>query len=198
MAQSKLAAQELLSHLELDIPFRGDRPYLHSTHILAAIVQHLPIRGPIKLEFRKMVHHPVVISAHHDSPQSQVGSFSFFDEGVWHRRGLFIRPEASVSRRVPCNENEITSLYDKGLDAGEGEIGAPGSMIETIVALNKSIVSRHTAKGGKIIFSAVKLDGYPKNGIAKVALSRSLGETLFISDIFWNGQNYGSLTFMVV
>jgi hypothetical protein len=154
-------ANLLPSTYNLDIPFRGERQYLHSTTFITALLGLFPGLSNLKLDFRQMIHHPIVLDA--DMARAdRFGMVSFDDGDVKRKFGIYCDLDRSVEERVACNEKAINDLYDSGTDASTGLVGKPGNFIETIVALNKAAVARRTGAGKKVIFRRSPPPFYPR------------------------------------
>jgi hypothetical protein len=188
-----------IARIDFDIPLKGERTYLQSADILHALIGRLGVAGPLRLEFRQMIHHPIFVDADDADNPCRAGRFSFEDDGAWRAYGIFFDPSRSIAARSPNNEAEIlaASTIASEADTASAVIGAPANFIETIVALNKVLVARYS-KGKKAIFSAIKLDAVPDAGTVGVTLVKRMGSKIFVSDVLWNGTKRGELTFMAV
>lgn len=185
------------SHIEFDIPLKGERTYLQSADMLSHFIKRFSLEGPVKIEFRRMIHHPIYLSEDAPDQPERAGKLSFPDGDTWRTYGIFIHEGRAITGRTPNNETEILAASTIGEDTASGGIDRPGNFIDTVVALNKVLVGRYS-KGRKAIFSALTLDTVPKDGTIGVNLVKKLGTKIFMSDVTWNGDKIGSLTFMTV
>jgi hypothetical protein len=185
------------SRIDLDLPLKGERPYLHSTSILAELIRIFTLTGAVKLEVRQMTYKPIFIDADDPERPDRAGRFAFKKGDNWVSYGLYLDNTRAITSRIPSNEPEILANSDIGEDAASCPIGAPANFLDTIVALNKVLVGRHS-NGKKSIFSAIELAEVPGTGTIGVHLTKKLGSRLFVSDILWNGTKVGTLTFMAV
>lgn len=189
------------SRVLLDLPLKGERTYLQSADILSELVERFSLSGPTKLEFRQMIYHPIYLSEDESELPNRAGKFSFQQgdgqTGVWRTYGIFIDEGRTITKRIPNNEAEILAASTIGEETATGGIDQPANFIDTLVALNKVLVGRHS-KGKKAIFSAISLDAIPDSGEIGCHLVKKLGTKIFISDVLWNGHKIGSLTFMTV
>ena len=185
------------SHIVFDIPLKGTRTYIHSTNMLSQFIKRFSLDGPIKIEFRRMIHHPIYLSEDSPDHADRAGKFSFLDGDTWKTYGIFIDQSRAITGHLPDNEPEIQAASAIGDDTATGGIDRPANFIDTIVALNKVLVGRHSP-GRKAIFSQMTLDAIPKGGTVGVNLVKKLGTKIFMSDVVWNGDKIGSLTFMAV
>lgn len=186
------------SRIVLDLPFKGERNYLHSTSILTSLIARFSPAGPIKLEFRQMINHPIYLAADRPEQANRVGKFSYMLGDGWQSYGIFTDDTRSVTRRVACIEKDVIASSEvNGADA-IGEIGKPGNFIETAVSLNKAIVASRAGAGKKVIFSTLAVDRIPAYGKIGIRLTKNLGTKIYMSDISWNEEKIGTLTFMTV
>lgn len=184
--------------IAFDIPLKGERTYLHSTNILTAFRSHFSFAGPVKLEFRRMIHHPIYLAADAPDHADRVGKFAFKTSEEWQTYGIFVDETRKISGHLPNNEPAIiaASTFGEGdEDWAFGHVGQPASFIDTIVGLNKVLVGRH-AKGKKAIFSAIAIEVVPDDGKVGVVLTKRLGSKIFMSDVLLNDRKIGNLTFM--
>lgn len=184
--------------IAFDIPLKGERNYLHSTNILTQFRSHFSFTGPVKLEFRRMIHHPIYLAADVPDHPDRVGKFAFKTGDEWQTYGIFTDEARTITGHLPNNEPAIAAASTFGADGEDwasGHVGQPASFIDTIVGLNKVLVARH-AKGKKAIFSAIAIDVMPDDGKVGVSLTKRLGSKIFMSDVLWNDRKIGNLTFM--
>jgi hypothetical protein len=186
-----------IQRIEFDLPLKGERTYLQSADILSGLISHFSPEGPVKLEFRQMIYHPIYLSGDDPDLGNRAGKFSFRQGSEWLTYGIFIDEARSIDRRIPNNEAEILAESTIGEDTAFAGIDRPGNFIDTLVALNKVLVGRHS-KGRKAIFSAITLDKIPDKGNIGVNLTKKLGTKIFISDVLFNNDKIGTLTFMTV
>jgi hypothetical protein len=185
------------TRIPLDLPLKGERKYVQSANILSELISLFSLRGPVKLEFRQMIYHPIYLAADDPEKPNRAGKFSFGDGDGWRTYGIFIDESKVITRRIENNEVEILAESVVGDDTATGGIDRPANFIDTIVALNKVLVGRYS-NGKKAIFSAISLDAVPDRGEIGVNLVKKLGTKIFMSDVLWNGAKVGSLTFMTV
>jgi len=185
------------SQIAFDIPLKGERTYLQSADMLSHFIRRFSLRGPVKIEFRRMIHHPIYLNEDSPDHPDRAGKLTFLNGDSWQTYGIFIDEGRPIAGRIPNNETEILAASTIGDDTATGGIDRPGNFIDTIVALNKVLVGRYS-KGRKAIFSSMTLDTIPRDGTIGVNLVKKLGTKIFMSDVTWNGDKIGNLTFMTV
>jgi len=166
--------------------------------MLAEFVSFFAIRGPVRLEFRQMIHAPIYLAEDRPEQEGRVGKLSFGSGAEARSYGIYTDASHSIDGHVECNEKAVIAAAQFSGDRAVGEIGKPGNFIDTIVALNKALVAGHVDGTKKIIFSSVALDVVPHVGKMRVELTKKLGTKIFVSDIYWDDHKIGSLTFMTV
>lgn len=184
--------------IDLDLPLKGERKYLQSANILSALIEQFDHLGPVKLEFRKMIYNPIYVRPVIEAVDNFAGKFSMMRDGAWETYGLYVDDSRQIERRIPNNETEILAASTRDGDSSEGPIDRPGNFIDTIVALNKVVVAPYMATGQKAIFTNIVLDVIPDRGSIGVALTKKMGTRIFVSDVLWNKDKIGTLTFMTV
>jgi hypothetical protein len=187
-----------IPRIEFDFPFKGARNYIHSTTILTEFVARFAPSGPVKLEFRQMINHPIYIAADDPEQSNRVGKYSYMDADGWQSYGIFTDASRRVTERVACIEKDVIAASDISGDEALGEIGRPGNFIETAVSLNKAIVGRRAGEGKKVIFSTLAVSRIPQSGKIGIHLKKNLGTKIYMSDISCDGEKIGNLTFMTV
>jgi hypothetical protein len=183
--------------IELDIPLKGERKYLQSASILAELIRIFTPSGALKLDFRQMIYQPIFVGDDQPDNPARVAKFEFRQGDELRKFGLFVDPSREITGHIDNNEAEILANSDIGEENASCPIGHPANFIDSLVALNKVLVGRHS-KGKKAIFSAIELDRVPEAGRIGVRLVKKLGSRLFVSDVLCDNAKIGVLTFMAV
>src|SRR5919205_593444 len=89
-----------------ELPFRGDRNYLHSTDLFPALSEYAqrhfsPTAFIENLILRRTIHHQVRI--HFDEPEDAFGSFSVRN-GMQRTKGWLVETNESVRRHIRFDE----------------------------------------------------------------------------------------------
>lgn len=184
----------------LDIPFRGSRQYLHSTTLFDALVA-LTDPDPsaaVALNIYKVITEPVGVAPFAGDRAAVAGTFAFVGrDGRAAVLGLYPAPGAPAPGRVPCNEDAIIASADIADDRAGARAGTVGSLVETIVALNKALVGARMAGRLKPMFSTLDLARLPAvPARVELRIDRQLGIKLFVSTISVDGAPLGRITFI--
>lgn len=185
------------TRIELNIPLKGERKYLQSANILWDVLQYFSHRRGFNLEFRRMIYKPVYLAPDDPTRPNRAAKIALEQETGWLELGIFVDEDREITERIPNNETEILAESRFDGDTARASINRPANFIDTTVALNKILVGRYS-KGKKAIFSAISLDVVPGKGEIGVDLTKRLGSRIFMSDVVWNGDRIGKLTFMAV
>lgn len=126
--------------MDLRIPFKGDRTYLHGTDLFNALVAATGADRDIELTiFRPMTRLPAATRTDRTKAKTETAG-ALFCTGAecWS----ITETENEVTERVPYDEGAIVS---NGLIADESIVGPIAkSFIETAVAYNKALLSSVT------------------------------------------------------
>jgi len=184
--------------IALDLPLKGTRKYLHSTNILSELIARFSITGPVKLEFRQMIYHPIYLLPDGPEVPNRVGKFSFKEGDSSRSFGIYVDESRKITGHIDDHEPEIIAASKRDGDKFHGVIDHPGNFINTIVALNKTVVGTHMGADKKAIFTTLILDAIPDKGEIGIELIKKMGTKIYVSDVIWNKAKIGSLTFMAV
>lgn len=179
----------------LDVAFRGDRPYLHSTSIFNAILRRL--RNPVDIRFviRRMVDRGLILAAEDDGREA-IGAFRCVDGGVPVHFHLCVDGEAPMPRRGPSNETGIVANAVLSGGAVFGEVGQPGSFVETVVDLHKHLILSTVRTDRKLLFCELTTSHVPKKGTVAIDRLVCLGARMFRSRVTHEGVPLGQIVFM--
>lgn len=199
-AAGRLAEHSRDNPRHLDIPYRGARQYLHSTTLFDALVAMVDPdpAGALALNIYKVITEPVGVASFDGDRAAVSGVFSYVDRaGQSVSLGLYPAPGSPPPGRVPCNEDAIIAGAEILDGRASARAGDPGTLVETIVALNKALVGERMAGRLKPMFSTLDLARLPALP-AKVELriDRQLGIKLFVSTVSVDDAPLGRVTFI--
>ena len=195
---------------DLEIPFKGNRNYLHSTDLYNAFFSTLEnyispdkIKNPFLL-FKRIINQPVQVTFK-DFKGEYKARFSLDLDKITYRAHVFER-QGNVSQRIPYSEEKITSncqlnLGNKSILINHDQEN-PYSIIESIVAANKKLhLTLFDKYPGKWLFTEVKstIPLYEKPWTKiEVRLESNLSTKLTKSIIFVDEINLGHICFSLL
>ena len=188
--------------LKLPAPFRGARTYLHSTTLFDLLRKATGASRNLELRISRIIAEPVkaVAPDKAGAGPAAVGRFAYDADG--QRRTLALVPDADAEApgRVVCNEKDImaSTIVADGVARFAFRAGAPGSLIEAVVALNKKLIETLHKPSGKLYFTQAALNRLPEEGALSLRVTSHLGTRLFVSAIAVDGEELGTITFKAV
>jgi hypothetical protein len=194
---------------QLELPFRGERSYLHGTDLyqaLSAAVPELPSTGPVSLNFHQLLRNQpdLVLSRESLLPLRENPAFRGeirwgAGEELWH--AALLESDRPVTARKACNEAEVAAAASVDVAAKTAVLNrpAPGLPIEQVVFLNKRLhleVLPHLSP--KWLFARLELvaplpDVLP-DGLT-ISLRQVLGNRFTRSEITAGGERLGFISF---
>jgi hypothetical protein len=193
----------------LELPFRGERNYLHGTDLYQAITTVLGsavAAGPLSLTFHSLLQNQpdLVCSAQSLRHLREDAAFRGelrFGSGEQTLNAVLMESLRPVAQRKACNENEVAAAaaVDETERTAVLELPNIGTPIELVVFLNKHMHLRllpHLSP--KWLFARLELSApLPAEPPAKlfIQIKQVLGSRFTRSDIFWDGQKAGSISF---
>jgi hypothetical protein len=129
------------------------------------------------------------------------GYFSYADPHDAGIRYLHLEPDdaAPAPGRVACNEAQIVASARLREGVATARAGTIGTLVETVIALNKWLIETTVGRERKLLFSNLELDqlvaGQP---LVEVKLLRSLGSRMFQSQVTLEASTRGEVVFMGV
>lgn len=182
-----------MTTVPLDLPFKGERDYLHGTDLVEALLSHFHSGGPLQFQIHRMmtraVEAGVVRSGADFGDCAAKAKFGDRLVGVWETN-------RAVTRRVEYDE----------IAAIQGAVYVDNwcltkrnpkyTFVEQLVALNKKVLGERFPEVGGWVFVGLELDAYPAlwNQIA-VEYSQRLGKLLFRSHVLVDGELIGEVRF---
>lgn len=193
----------------LELPFRGERTYLHGTDLYQGLVDaisgELPI-GPVSINFHSLLKNQPDLVCSSDSLRHLRSAPQFrgevrFGQGDTIIHGVLLESDRPVKNHKVCNEDEvIDSAIVKEVDKTVLlENCDCGSTVERVVFLNKHLHLRILPDlCTKWLFARLELNApFPLTPPEKIAvtLRQVLGKRFTCSDILFNGHRVGSISF---
>lgn len=194
---------------QLELPFRGERSYLHGTDLHQAIVAALaepPPAGSVNLTFHHLLSHQPDLVLSRDSLQHLREDAAFRGEMRWGNgtdllHAVLLESGRPVTARKVCNEPEVAAaaVVDVAAKTAELKESAPGSPIERIVFLNKRLhleVLPHLSP--KWLFARLELvaplAAEPPEEFT-ITLRQVLGKRFTRSEVTAGGRRLGFISF---
>jgi hypothetical protein len=193
----------------LELPFRGERTYLHGTDlhqaIVAALGEDLPA-GPVSITFHSLLNQLPDLVCSTESLRHLREDPTFRGEvrlggGDTVLNAALMESTRPATERKICNENEVAAaaVVDETAKSATLEAGQIGNLIERIVFLNKHLHLKllpHLSP--KWLFARLELTAplpaEPPRQLSLV-LKQVLGNRFTRSDILFDGQRFGSISF---
>ncbi|MEN3943438.1 hypothetical protein WJU23_19210 [Prosthecobacter sp. SYSU 5D2] len=193
----------------LELPFRGERTYLHGTDlhqaIVAALGADLPA-GPVSITFHSLLKQLPDLVCSTDSLRHLRDDPTFrgevrFGSGDAVLNAALLESTRPATERKICNENEVAAaaVVDETAKSATLEADGPGNLIERIVFLNKHLHLKllpHLSP--KWLFARLELSApLPAEAPQQLSLvlKQVLGNRFTRSDILFDGQRFGSISF---
>lgn len=199
-----------LPDFDLEIPFKGNRNYLHSTNVYNSLCKEIGKHSEIsfiektRFIFKEIAQQPlrVVFS----QPNIHPTAIFIFETKEQKIRGELVTREGIIDSRIPYHEEEIiercsfdrsqSSIY---LEEFEDLVFSP---IEVVVAANKSLHLKYfDQSNGQWLFTEVcsKKPLYEMSfKKLKITLKTCLGTKLTRSSIFLDDNEVGYICFSLV
>jgi len=193
----------------LELPFRGERTYLHGTDIhqavLAALGTDLP-PGPISINFHSLLKQQPDLICSRESLRSLREDPAFrgelrFGKGEDLVHGALLESSREITQRKICNENVVAAsavldTENKTATLIEPAIGNP---IEMVVFLNKFLHLKLLPDlSPKWLFARLELScALPAKAPQHISLQlkQVLARRFTRSEILLDGEVFGSISF---
>lgn len=193
----------------LELPFRGERSYLHGTDlhqaIMGALGSDLPA-GPVSITFHSLLKQLPDLICSADSLRHLRDDPAFRGElrlgsGENVLNAVLMESARPATERKICNENDVAAaaVVDEAAKSATLDEPQVGNLIEQIVFLNKHLHLKllpHLSPKwlfAKLELSAPLATAAPRQ-IALV-LKQVLGNRFTRSEILFDGQRFGSISF---
>lgn len=193
----------------LDLPFRGERAYLHGTDLYQAIVtalgSDLPV-GPISITFHSLLKQLPDLVCSSESLRHLREDPAFrgelrFGQGDSVLHAALMESERPATSRKTCNENDVAACSVVDVEAKSAKLEKPqiGSPIEQVVFLNKHLHLKllpHLSP--KWLFARLELNApLPSEApqTLEIVLKQVLGNRFTRSEILVEGERFGFISF---
>lgn len=198
-----------MQKIQMDIPFRGRRDYLHGTDIYE-FMMNLNAGGrrdgPVQLQFHTLLRRQGELLVGVEEMASWRKRPEYRGEGRFRIDGAFqqvilVETEQPVNRRKECNEAEVTAEGEIDVVSRSGVLRArsTGSMVERVVFLNKQLHAKVLPEvTGQWLFAKIELNRpLPKASECelKLVLRQVLGNRFTKAEIFIDDVSYGFIIF---
>ena len=184
--------------VNLDLPYKGGRDYLHGTDLFNAMAKLGLFSESFGIRFYKPIHHPVQVesfSSMKDKDQFSAVAYAPARNPtvLWGVREL---PDQLVTRRIPYPEDEAIAgavvLTETATHTGPNSY----TFIERLIALNKKMLQTRHPAVAKWLFSGIDLNrDCAKAREIQVGAAGGLGVKLVKSAIRVDGEPVGTLYF---
>jgi len=188
----------------LDLSFKGDRDYLHGTDIIPALVE---LTGPARnltVQIHRKTSHQLSAQWVDELKLSQMRkeenicvlmSYETLDD---IKKYIVVTEDLSkpVKTSKPYDEEKVintSKIYETNISQ---ESYSTGSLIERVVALNKSLLT-DLEDHSSWLFCGIQLKNLPDDSVPlEIIFKNKFGRGLYKSIIITEGQEIGSLTFV--
>lgn len=192
-----------LDPIALELPYKGNRQYLHGTDIFNAVVALTKPRHAVSFRFHRVMRHPIELvpvdilaKVGRDSAGCYVLSELDETRKIWLFRDA---PARKVTRRVPYDEADVVADAAHRVDGIESPGPSPYSFIERSVALNKAMLMKRGDTAGGWLFTQLDLTRVPAEPRSiELRLTGFLGTKMAKSAIVCDGDPIGHMTFWSV
>ena len=201
---------KLILPFEIDVPFKGQRDYIHSADVYHAVLSHLAAEvglencDDVRLIFRSFARTSIRVGSESPSEATEPNAtFTCLIKGEKLRLSLMETGD-EVVLRVAYPEHEIVNRCSIDTDAREVSLNydaglANFDLMEIIVAMNKAMhLSSFKEHPGKWLFTETRnlkpLFNQPWQRL-QIRLKNELGVKLTRSTIEIDGENVGYLCF---
>lgn len=188
----------------LDLRFKGDRDYLHGTDIIPALLQ---LAGPLQklsVQIHRKTSNELSAQWVDELKLSQMRkagdicvlmSYEMLD-GC--KKYIVVTEDLStpVKDSQPYDEQKVVNAASIQKQTITQELYAAGTLIERMVALNKSLLTQLEGHSSWL-FCGLELKNLPdETAPLAISLKNKFGRGLYKSVIVTNGEELGSLTFV--
>ncbi len=201
-----------MESITLQLPYKGQRDYLHGTDMYQAIVSAIKnvepeaFIGQFRMTIHKIARHQcqLLCSAAPIStprPENTVAEFSFVS-AISNIIGWIVETNMSVVKRIPYPEEEILKncIIQGRKIMIQGRV--PFLPIEVLVAMNKELhLICSPSKSGKLFFTRLDLNRLlqPTDILSfQIEMTQTVKNRLTKSEVFVEGKKIGYIYFSLV
>ena len=178
-----------------ELPYLGDRAYVHGTTLVDKILAELEPGFPLDIRFQAPIFGTVKVQREPREKPNVAVSFDRNAQRVFY--GLFDAGKGALDNRFPFDERAIAALATVGERVVSSPHGSDASLISRIVVMNKTLMSRVFPDArGKWWFAELQLKAWPQAATStELELDRSIGTRLVCSTIRADGHAIGKIFF---
>lgn len=179
-----------------DLPFRGNRTYVHSTSICNHLRERFADAKRFELTMRDWMSGRVLFAPLAEVPDAKATLRVDLADGTSQSYGLVDDPAHPVTRREPFDEDALVA--DAPLDGRVMTVAesADATFFDRLISANKALIGRTVAPGVRLIASKIALDGFPADaGVFQVRLDSHVGTRIFRSAVLVEGDKIGDVVF---
>lgn len=179
-----------------ELPFRGNRNYIHSTDLYPALAQYAHKQFSLSafvecLTIRRPARHQVRVNL-----DTSAGAFATFciRHGIEHSKGWLVETDEPVRSRIPFDEAKVEQAVISGPGFARLERLLPSySTFELILILTKTVA--HQENAGHWWICQIDFVG-PLHETAPLEskLTRRVSNRYVFTEIYQAGQMIGALT----
>jgi hypothetical protein len=177
------------------LPYLGDRAYVHGTTLVDQILKEFAPDFPLDIRFQSPILGKVKVQS---APREKPNVAVTFDRNAQRvLYGLFDAGNPASDNRASFDERAIEALMAVGKGIVSSPHNADASLISRIVVMNKVLMSRLFPDArGKWWFAELRLKAWPAAaGSAQVEFDRGIGTRLVCSTIRVDGARIGTISF---
>ena len=199
-------------HVQLDVPFRGKRDYLHSTDVYRAVVDHLKSRFSLadivsfRIKFNQFSH--AVLDFHYwgegdPAPQAkEAKGFVWFELGDQRRfRGYFADSDRPATRRIEGHEPAlVAATQTESAWASVAPMPEADAIEHVVFATKKLHTQRIPLQAGLWIVGELRATGVldrELTGPVRIEMQNNHADKITESSILVGAEKFGSIIFMV-
>ncbi|MCA9040490.1 MAG: hypothetical protein KDA65_09100 [Planctomycetaceae bacterium] len=177
-----------------ELPFRGERDYVHGTHLFDRLTELDPQPKNIDYQLHRQIYHQCEVSSEPDPDRKHDLVTTYKSDGL----ALYVyETELPVVERVPCLEKAICAEYevqDKMIEFNTPPL-PEATFIESIVAAYKMILGSLYPENSKYLFARLMLKEIPNSGMIRVRHQRQMGPNFFQGELRREDEPLGSIFF---
>jgi hypothetical protein len=185
----------------LDLPFKGNRDYVHGTDLFDSLVARTAPAAAVSLRIHRMMHGLVRVDPWEAGDEPGAALFFYADESGGSRAlAMHDSPRADKARRIPFDEAAIAArhvLHDQRIEMAHRD---DATFIERWIVLNKLLHQHLFAAGhGRWIFTRIDVSALPATiGRTALVFRSRVGTRLTRVGIEADGRAIGDMYFSLV
>ena len=188
---------KIVEKIAIQVPFKGNRDYLHSTDIYNQIFTLFPKIECLELSFFKRLTHPIRIETL-SAPFDKANLDAYVELSFGNQRnsfGLFQDKDQLIQERIPYDENLVVAESKVETRVIYLDSVFKFTPIEVVVALNKRLLSKVLSSEIKWALTRLQITSPLIHGQYKLVLEKNLGFRLTKTAIYIDNIHYGYIYF---